>query len=146
MTIWWDMDGTIANLYGVEGWLPMLRAEQVTPYVEADTLWNMSLLARLMNRAQRAGYRLGVISWTSKGGSTSYNQAVAEAKLSWLRKHLHSVRFDTIEIVEYGTPKYQFKQTENDILFDDELPNREAWGDEKAFDPSEMVEILRQIR
>lgn len=145
MTIWWDMDGTIANLYGVEGWLPMLRAEDTTPYVEADTLWNMSLLARLMNRAQRAGYKLGVISWTSKGGSASYNQAVAEAKLSWLRKHLHSVRFDAIEIVEYGTPKYQFKQTENDILFDDELPNREAWGDE-AFDPSEMVEILRQIR
>lgn len=145
MTIWWDMDGTIADLYAIENWLPKLKAEDPSPYAEAKVLWNMSALARLMNRAQRAGYKLGVISWTSKGGSENYNRAVAETKMTWLRKHLASVNFDTIKIVEYGTPKYQFKQTESDILFDDEIPNREAWGHE-AFDPSEMVEILRQIR
>ena len=27
----WDMDGTIADLYGVENWLPMLRAFDPTP-------------------------------------------------------------------------------------------------------------------
>ena len=144
MTIWWDMDGTIADLYGVEGWLPMLRAEQATPYAEADTLWNMSLLARLMNKAQRAGYKLGVISWTSKGGSDSYNKAVAEAKIKWLHKHLASVRFDEIKIVEYGIPKYQFKHTADDILFDDEKPNRKAWGN-GAFDPEIMIEILKEL-
>ena len=26
MRIWFDMDGTIADLYGVEDWLPKLRA------------------------------------------------------------------------------------------------------------------------
>ena len=31
MMIWFDMDGTIANLYGVENWLPMLRAYDPTP-------------------------------------------------------------------------------------------------------------------
>ena len=144
MTIWWDMDGTIANLYGVEGWLPMLRAEQTTPYEQAKTLWNMSLLARLMNKAQRAGYKLGVISWTSKGGSASYNKAVAEAKLEWLAKHLASVKFDEIEIVEYGMPKYQIKHTENDNLFDDETPNRKAWGN-GAFEPEMMIEVLKEL-
>ena len=144
MTIWWDMDGTIANLYGVEGWLPMLIAEQVTPYAEAETLWNMSYLARLMNRAQRAGYKLGVISWTAKNGSASYNKAVAETKLKWLHKHLASVKFDEIEIVEYGSPKYQFKHTDEDILFDDEIPNREAWGN-GAFHPETMFEILKEL-
>lgn len=29
--IYFDMDGTIANLYAVEGWLPMLRAYDPTP-------------------------------------------------------------------------------------------------------------------
>ena len=72
-TIWWDMDGTIANLYAVENWLPMLRAEDTTPYVEAEVMWNMSQLARLMNQVQKLGYNLGIISWTSKGGSASYN-------------------------------------------------------------------------
>ena len=30
-----DMDGTIADLYGVENWLPKLRAYDPTPYQTA---------------------------------------------------------------------------------------------------------------
>ena len=40
--IYFDMDGTIADLYSVEGWLPMLRAHNATPYTQAKTLVNMS--------------------------------------------------------------------------------------------------------
>lgn len=29
--VWFDMDGTIANLYAVEGWLEDLRAERTRP-------------------------------------------------------------------------------------------------------------------
>ena len=47
-----DMDGTIANLYAVEGWLPMLRANDPTPYIEAEPMLNMSALARLLHKAQ----------------------------------------------------------------------------------------------
>ena len=39
-----DMDGTIANLYGVENWLEMLMAEDETPYAIAKPLVNLSLL------------------------------------------------------------------------------------------------------
>ena len=35
--ICFDMDGTIADLYAVENWLPMLRAFDPTPYEVADT-------------------------------------------------------------------------------------------------------------
>ena len=31
MKIWLDMDGTIANLYAVENWLPKLRAFDPDP-------------------------------------------------------------------------------------------------------------------
>ena len=61
-TIWFDMDGTIANLYGVENWLPKLQAHDVTPYVEAEVMLNMSQLARLLNSVQKLGYKLGIIS------------------------------------------------------------------------------------
>lgn len=144
MTIWWDMDGTIANLYGVDGWLDMIIARETTPYETAKVMWNMSHLARLMNKAQRAGYKLGVISWTAKNAPETYCDAIAKAKMDWLAKHLASVKFDEIEIVEYGMPKYQFKHTENDILFDDETPNREAWGN-GAFDPEMMVNVLKHL-
>ena len=143
-TIWWDMDGTIANLYAVENWLPKLRAEDATPYTEAAVLWNMSQLARLMNSVQRMGYKLGIISWTSKGGSESYNEAVAEAKLGWLDQHLASVKFDEIRIVKYGTPKYRFMDTDEDILFDDEEQNRDDWKGH-AFEPEMMVKVLKHL-
>ena len=104
-TIWWDMDGTIANLYAVENWLPKLRAEDPTPYAEAGVLWNMSQLARLMNRVQKLGYKLGIISWTSKGGSYDYDCAVRDTKWDWLGEHLPSVSWDYVRITAYGVPK-----------------------------------------
>jgi len=143
-TIWWDMDGTIANLYAVENWLPKLRAEDPTPYREAKVLWNMSQLARLMNRVQQMGYKLGIISWTSKGGSESYNKAVAEAKASWLKTHLASVKFDTVAIVSYGTPKSLVMTDEDDILFDDEEQNRDNWLGQ-AFEPEMMMKVLKAL-
>lgn len=143
-TIWWDMDGTIANLYAVENWLPMIRAEDTTPYTEAGVMWNMSQLARLMNQVQKLGYKLGIISWTAKNGSASYNEAVKQAKLDWLKKHLASVTWDTIYVVSYGTPKSLVMQTEEDILFDDEEPNRDAWLGE-AYEPEMMVKVLKHL-
>ena len=143
-TIWWDMDGTIANLYAVENWLPMLRAEDTTPYVEAEVMWNMSQLARLMNQVQKLGYRLGIISWTSKGGSDLYNIAVDTAKREWLDTHLASVNFDYVYIVKYGTPKSLVMQTEDDILFDDEEQNRENWLGE-AYEPDMMIKVLKAL-
>ena len=143
-TIWWDMDGTIANLYAVENWLPMLRAEDTTPYEEAEVMWNMSQLARLMNQVQKLGYKLGIISWTSKGGSDLYNIAVDTAKREWLDTHLASVDFDYVYIVKYGTPKSLVMQTEDDILFDDEEPNRDAWLGE-AYEPDMMIKVLKAL-
>ena len=143
-TIWWDMDGTIADLYTVENWLPKLRAEDASPYIEAEVLWNMSQLARLMNRVQQMGYKLGIISWTSKGGSESYNEAVKQAKLEWLGKHLASVKWDSIYVVSYGTPKSLVMQTEDDILFDDEEQNRDNWIGE-AYEPETMIQVLKNL-
>ena len=143
-TIWWDMDGTIANLYAVENWLPMLLAEDTTPYTKAKVMWNMSQLARLMNQVQKLGYKLGIISWTVKDGTASYNEAVKQAKLNWLKEHLASVSWDQICVVSYGTPKSLVMQTEDDILFDDEEPNRTAWLGE-AYEPDMMIKVLKAL-
>ena len=144
MTIWFDMDGTIADLYGVENWLPMLRAEDATPYAIAKPLLRLATLARMLNKLQREGAEIGIISWTAKGGTAEYHQAVADAKCEWLRKHLPSVEFDAIHIVAYGTPKIEFAISDADILFDDEVANREAWG-ANAYDADAILEVLRNL-
>ena len=143
-TIWWDMDGTIANLYAVENWLPMLRDYNPTPYAEAKVMHNMSILARYMNRAQKMGYRIGVISWLSKTSTAEYDTEVTTAKIEWLHKHLNSVQFDAINIVSYGTPKENFMETDDDILFDDEQRNRDNWRG-NAYEPDKILEILKAL-
>ena len=143
-TIFFDMDGTIADLYGVNNWLDYLLASDTLPYEIAKPLVRLNSLARILNRLQRNGYKIGIISWLSKSGSDEYNNAVAEVKKNWLRKHLASVKFDEIHIVNFGTPKQVFAKTANDILFDDEKPNRDNWTG-KAFDVDEIIEILKGI-
>lgn len=145
MTIWFDMDGTIADLYGVEGWLDMLIAKSTLPYEIAKPLIRLNALARVLNRLQKQGYKIGIISWLAKNSTAEYDKAVAEAKEKWLRNHLASVVFDEINIVEYGTPKENFAKSENDILFDDEKHNRDTWTG-KAFDVDSIIEILRGLK
>lgn len=143
-TIWFDMDGTIANLYAVENWLLKLREYDASPYAEAEVLLNMSQLARLLNKVQAIGYGIGIISWLSKFPTPEYDEAVKQAKLNWLNQHLKSVRFDEINIVSYGTPKSSFMETNEDILFDDEEPNRENWEGE-AYEPNEIFSVLKEL-
>ena len=145
MTIWFDMDGTIADLYGVEGWLDMLIAKDALPYEIAKPLIRLNALARILNRLQKQGYKIGIISWLAKNSTTEYDKAVTEAKEKWLRNHLASVVFDEINIVEYGTPKANFAKSENDILFDDEKHNRDTWTG-KAFDVDSIIEILKGLK
>lgn len=144
MKICFDMDGTIANLYGVENWLAYLMAEDTTPYQQAKVMVNMSALARQLNRLQKKGNKIAVVSWTSKKGSTEYNEAVAEVKKAWLRKHLPSVRWDEINIVAYGYNKANFAESVEDILFDDEEPNRKGWTG-KAYGVENILEILKAL-
>lgn len=141
-----DMDGTLADLYGVENWLADLLEEKTRPYCMARPLLNMSALARRLNKLQRNGYTLAVISWASKNGSAEYNELVRVAKLWWLHKHLPSVAWDTVEVTAYGEPKHAIG---SGILFDDNAEVREQWaGADKeniAYDVGNILEILKGL-
>lgn len=139
--IWFDMDGTIANLYGVENWLDMLIAQDPTPYAQAEPMLNMSALARLLHKAQRLGYEIGIISWLSKNSNRAYDMQVTQVKIEWLKAHLPSVEWNEIHIVAYGTPKHTIC---SGVLFDDEEHNRNMWG-QGAYEPCEILEFLRGL-
>lgn len=79
-TVWFDMDGTLGNLYAVNDWLPKIRHEDASPYLDAAPMLRLCTLARLLNALQRNGYEIGVISWLSKGGSEKYGEKVTAAK------------------------------------------------------------------
>lgn len=142
MTIWFDMDGTIADLYGVDGWLEDLINQNPRPYIEAKPLLNLSLLARRLNKLQKKGYKIGIISWLSKKDDIDYSVVVTKAKKKWLKKHLPSVKWDNINIVKYGMNKWEV--CGNGILFDDEEQNRSNWKND-SYEPKEILRILKKL-
>lgn len=143
--IYFDMDGTIANFYGVPNWLDYLIASDPTPYEVASPLLNMSHLARLLNQLQSDGWHIGIVSWLSKSGTAEFNAEVIIAKRMWLKNHLPSVYWDEYKIVPYGTPKHEVVEFGTGILFDDETPNRTNWTG-TAYDVDNIIGILKGLR
>lgn len=139
--ICFDMDGTIADLYGKSDWLERLREFDPSPYRDARPLVNMSRLARLIHRAQKLGYTVDIISWLSRESNAAYDEAVTAAKREWLARHLPSVDFDEIHITAYGVPKHEIGCG---ILFDDNDGIRSEWG-EGAHEPSEIFTVLASL-
>ena len=144
MTIFFDMDGTIVDLYSVPDWLLKLRNNDTSPYEEAMSLLRLNNAARLLNALQKNGVRIGIITWLSKNSNPAYDKAIRRAKRRWLARHLGSVDWDEIHMVKYGTPKTKFRKAANDILFDDVEEIREKWG-ERAYSPEEIFSVLREL-
>ena len=144
MTIWFDLDGTLADLYSVDNWLEDLINYRTRPCEEAQPMFRMCALARQLNVLRRKGIQIGIISWCSKESTEEYSARITEAKKNWLAKHMPSVEWDEIHIVDYGTPKYTIG---TGILFDDEERNRDEWNlrSGTAFAPENIVEILKKL-
>ena len=146
MKIWFDMDGTLVDLYGVDNWLDKLRAGDPSPYMDAAPLLRLCSLARVLNRLLREGKEVGIVSWLSKNSTPEYDNMVTKAKLAWLAKHLPSVKWTAVLIVPYGTPKSEVANLDpHDVLFDDEENNVIEWEEAGGwgFAPSEIMSFLR---
>jgi len=122
-----DMDGTIANLYGVENWLNDLQNEKTRPYEEAEPLYNMEELKEILNRLRSLGWLVCVTTWLAKEATKEYNKTVTEAKKAWLAKY--DFPYDEIHCVKYGTTKANCTRHKADfqILFDDNKKVRDGW-------------------
>ena len=62
-----DMDGTIADLYGVQGWLEDLRNENPRPYEMAKPMYDMEMLGCILEILKVQGWKVVVTSWLAKG-------------------------------------------------------------------------------
>ena len=148
MIIVFDMDGTVADLYGVENWLPKLRNEDPTPYAEAKPMWDMDELNTVLNELRNAGHYINVVSWLSKNSTEAYKVKVRKAKREWLAEHMPT---DFYHLVQYGTPKARviakYAETTEAILIDDEARNRETWTLGRTIDPTscDLIEALKGL-
>ena len=126
--IWFDMDGTIADLYSIDGWLEDLIAHNTRPYAQAKDLYNLNDLFNVLIELKLKGYKLGVISWGSKENNVDYDKAVELVKKEWLADRLLDVILDKIIVTPYGVKKADTcRPFGKGILVDDEEQNRNAW-------------------
>lgn len=122
-----DMDGTIADLYGVKGWLEDLRAYNPRPYVKAKPLYDMDTLNGILNALKEQGWTIAVTTWLAKDSTKAYDDEVRKAKLEWLEKY--NFPYDEIHLVKYGTTKANCtrKLGLGQILVDDNEKVRRGW-------------------
>lgn len=130
-TIYFDMDGTIADLYNVPDWLTHLQSESQYPYIHAKPLINMQAFSEMCIRLQKQGFKIGIISWLSKNSTKEYAKKVRAAKREWINNHLE-FQIDKLHIVKYGYNKRKVSGSLGDILVDDEENNIKQWKSRKA--------------
>ena len=147
--IYFDMDGTIANLYAVEGWLDMLRNFESYPYLEAAPMCDMFKLVKVLNMLKAEGYTIGVITWLSKESTKEYDKEVRATKRLWLEAHGLWACMDEIHMVKYGTPKHRVAKIRQGILIDDNSDVRKAWENHggETINPIEedLIEALSRL-
>lgn len=145
--ICFDMDGTIADLYGVKGWLEMLRNENPTPYEVAEPIWNTEALNAILMALQAKGIEIRIVTWLSKDSTEEYKTATREAKKDWLADN--AFPYDHFHGVKYGATKADsirkyLAEGETAILIDDNDKVRRGWHMGEAINPTttDIIEYL----
>ncbi len=138
-----DMDGTIADLYGVEGWLEALRSFDESPYTDARPLYDMENLNMILQALKNQGWHIVVTSWLSKCSNKEYDNKVRKAKKDWLDRY--EFPYNEIHFIKYGTTKANCtrKLGGRQILVDDNEKVRAGWTLGETIDANE--DIIREL-
>ena len=140
-----DMDGTLADFYGVEGWLDDLHARNVRPYAEARPLVDMAELRNILLQLQDFGWHVVITSWLAKDSTRDYDNAVRTVKHNWLDNF--DFPYDELHFIKYGTTKANCtrKYGGRQVLFDDNEKVRDGWNLGEAIDAVDMMEYLKGL-
>lgn len=142
--IYFDLDGTLADLYNVEGWECKLNAEDATPYADASPLVDMVRLAAMIVKLRSAGVKVGVISWGAMNGTAEYTREVKRVKREWCKRW--GLVFDEFHVIKYGTPKHRVANCKDAILIDDNSDVRQAWTLGATIDATASDELLEKLK
>ena len=145
-TLVFDMDGTIADFYGVDGWLNYLNNEDVTPYMQASPLYDMNVLKIVLNTFKKKGWKIVVTTWLAKNGSKEFNDRTRVAKKDWL--DFYEFPYDELHMVKYGTTKANCTRKLGgfQILIDDNADVRKGWTLGTTIDANnDVMDLLLKI-
>lgn len=126
-----DMDGTIADLYGIAEWLPRLQHEDATIFTECAPLVSESVL---LQHFPTDKYDIKILTMTPKGATAEYCEQVKEQKIEWLNKYFPSIKTKIFK--KYGDNK-NLKNSAMAVLVDDNEKIRQNFRG-VALDPANL--------
>ena len=146
--IYFDMDGTVYDLYGIEGWLEMLESENDEVFKIGSPLVDMARLGEVAKKLIEVGIEIGIITWLPKDATRGYERRCARIKEEWKNKYMPYV--NEFYAVPYGTPKHKVpvKKSKTMILFDDNYRVRCDWDtytQRRAFDVDDIIKVMYEI-
>lgn len=139
MKILFDLDGTLANLYGRKDWLEKLRKEEPI-YEELEPLVNMQELNHIAEKLMNVGVEFCVVTWLSMQASETYELITSMEKFRWCKRYIPFI--SEFECQPYGTPKQTNYRNTKCILIDDNAEVRaefETKHRRKTFDANEDI-------
>lgn len=142
--IYFDLDGTLCDLYGYEGWLEMLRNENTEPYEKCGVLVDADELLEVLTKFAAIGVTIGVISWSAMNGSKEYNKRTRKAKKDWCKEVFGNI-FTEFHVVKYGTPKHKVANIKDSILVDDNADVRAAWNGTTVDANKDIIAVLQEL-
>lgn len=153
--ICFDLDGSLVDLYGYEGWLDCLHNNDPSPYRYALPLWNMRRLASILQDFQREGIEICIITWLAKESDRNFSAITRKAKRDWLNSY--GIPYDHFHGRAYGATKADsvrkyLASNETALIIDDNPQVRKGWHLGPTIDPTsqdvleELEKILQEIR
>ena len=102
--IYFDLDGTVFDLYGKPNWLELLESENPDAFKgEFLPEINLTELHKVVFELWMNGVEFGVITWLPMNASPEYQTESAKAKSEWVRKNMGFVT--EFNAIPYGVPK-----------------------------------------
>ncbi len=145
--IYFDMDGTVADLYGEKNWLDNLRNEREGSFINLRPLVDMNELAMVCHQLMNLGYSFGVITWLPMGASYEFERVCEEEKRAWVEEFMPWV--SEFYAQSYGVPKQYApsKRAAEMILVDDNAEVRAMWNTEVQRSSIDATQdIIKELR
>ena len=86
--IFFDLDGTVYDLYSVENWLEKLRSEDASVFSEGDFIGDYNRFKTVCEKLVAVGVQFEVITWLPMQASPEYELECTEVKREWVKKFM----------------------------------------------------------
>lgn len=126
--IYFDMDGTVADLYGSERWLEKLRNEEEGAFIKLEPMVDMNRLGEVVGKLMMQGWQFGIITWLPMDASEEYEEVCTREKRIWAEQYMPWA-MNEFYAQRYGTPKQDapVRRAGHMILVDDNAEVRAMW-------------------